>query len=186
MSEDEAYVRDMFCMQLGAEDHPDVKFLLEEKVARNLLRPESRRRREAIAATMQSDVVEVEPDIYVHGPPSFQIDIPAFERVMGKIARGLYFVHMGQRMPDDYGVYVAPRLPPESVEPFRARMAIYGPSPVYELGPHKAVCYQYASKKPNPLGNNWLVTFYGLWTFAVHTGPQTGIEAMRKLEASRM
>lgn len=182
LSDDEAYMRDRICMLLGSEDHADAKHLLDEKVARNLRRPESRRQREAIAATMRPGTVELEPDVYLSGAWSFQIDLARFERVMSKIVRGLYAFHMG-RMPDDYGVVIVPRLTPDLFEQFRARMVMNDPSPVYELGLHKAVCYQYASKGPNPLGNNWVVTIYDQWAFGGHTGPQKGIESQRKMHA---
>jgi hypothetical protein len=174
MSDDEAYVRDRICMQLEIDNHPDAKRLLESKVSRNLLRPESKRLREVIVASMEPGSVELEPGLYLSGVWSFKIDLTIFERVMQKIVRGLYAYHM-QRMPDDYGVVVLPRLDQDMFDRSRAWIEANNPSPVHELGTHKTVCYRFASQTPSPVGNNWLVTFYNRYAFYAHTGPKKDI-----------
>ncbi len=165
-------MRDRICMQFGIDDHIDAKHLLEGKVSRNLLRPESLRQRDEIVATMQPGTLEMQPNVYLSGVWSFRIDLDRFERVMRKIVRGLYAFHMGRRMPDDYGVIVIPRMDDEMVEHSRQWIESNNPSPLNELGPRKTVCYRYASKSPSALGNNWLVTFYGRYSFYAHTGPR--------------
>ena len=126
---------------------------------------------------MQPGMVELKPDLYLYGVWSFQFDLTRFERVMEKIVRGLYAYHMGQRMPDEYGVVVAPRLDQDFFERSRKWIEANDPSPVYELGPLKTVCYRYASKSINAAGNNWLVTFYNRYAFYAHTGAKRDFPA---------
>lgn len=177
MSDDEAYVRDRICMQMEINSHAEAKRLLEGKVLRNLSRPESHREREAIVATMRPVTIEIEPDVYLSGVWSFQIDLTRFERVMSKIVRGLYAFHMGERMPDDYAVMVLPRMDQDLFEGRKTWIEANDPSLTYRLGTNHTVCYRYASRAVNPLGNNWLVAFYQRYAFYAHTGPGRDIPA---------
>ena len=178
MNVDENYVRDMLCFQDEAERHPVAKGLLWNEVYRSINRPESWRDLEAMLATM-------EPAQSVWGlsggilfpveKMSFRIALSRFERVFRKVVRGLYAFHFGERIPDDYGVIVVPRLDRDMY--VRAGMWIRrnNPSPVYSVGHADAIQYQFGTR--DPLGHNWRVRFYGAWAFYAHTGPRRHFDA---------
>jgi hypothetical protein len=165
-------MRDRMLMQMDMDEHPDAKELFDTKVLRNLARPESAKDRQAIVDSMQFGAVEIEPNVYLYDTASFQFDLSRFSRVMKKMVRGLYAHHLGELMPDDYGLVTLPRADQESFQFMKSRIESSNPSAVFNPGGRFNVTYRFGTGSKHPLGNNWLFVFYRRYSFYVHAGPK--------------
>lgn len=172
MSDDEAYVRDRICMHIGTDDHPDARELLTTKVFRNLSRPESAREKQTWLESVQPATVTLAPDIYLANVWSFEFEMDRFERVVRKIVKGLHAYHHRTPVPRDFGFETVRIMDGEMFQRSKSWILSNDPSPQFAIGDRQAVWYQFASRRVNPNGNNWLLVFYHRFAFYVHAGPE--------------
>jgi hypothetical protein len=104
MSQDEEYARSVLVMDWDAGRHPLAIQLAENEVSRALAR------RPHIAETFYSNLrvgdLTLRSGLVVSEVGKFDLDWPRVERVLEKIARGLFFHETGARLPEDHAVRI--------------------------------------------------------------------------------
>jgi hypothetical protein len=102
-SKDDEYFRLVVSMQLRAAQHPDAQRVLPV-VCRSLDRPGGKGLRTDFLNRVQEANLMSPLGLYRGKAGVYDVDYPRLERVAERIARGLFFHHMGKVVPSTCGV----------------------------------------------------------------------------------
>lgn len=171
-SADDNYVRDILAIDMRHADHPVAQANIEK------LRRSARAGHSTLAkAISQAQLTEFYSPggIYMGKAYQVPIDEKRLRRFMITLARGLYFYHSHQTLPDDELYYVNLWLDLDRAA-FLVNGFLEANSPHFLVGDGSTFEYLYNISPDDPLKSFWMFNFYrhSIWTVGTR-GPQSAL-----------
>ncbi len=102
-SQDDEYFRNMLAFREGFDQHPEMQVVLPA-AHRSLLRPEAA----GMARAFVESAFAIKPVDSMADSEGlklgYKVDLARLDRVVTRVMKGLYFRHLGRRIPSEYGV----------------------------------------------------------------------------------
>ena len=160
-------------LRAEVKDHPQAAEVLKTAM-RGLKRTERPNLRRDILASTR-DVEQYSPGgIYLGNSKEYSLPLKRIVEVLNRIARGLYFHHVGERLPKEYSVVSRPaqslNFSDESaVDSLRELVGLTNPQ-VFSVA-DGAFKYRFGLCEDDRVGSFWVFSFFETFAFVAFTNP---------------
>ncbi len=167
-SKDDGDFRTMLAMEIKASEHPEAE-KLQDKIVRSLKRPEKRGFTRSLFEKSRLVDLFTQSGIYVGKSQTYEADSKRLNKVAERIILGLFWHHVGRRLPDDYipgaSIYCGAGISPDRFHSATKRLADFALSGEEKTIGRGTFTYWHRFADDDPCGSVWLLRFYEVTWF---------------------